>query len=647
MLMGVSLHSSGQDIQASHPVRGGGAPGTFFMTGNEEPTGMGIEFSRLYGNVVSNIEHIPSFSGIPYNSIFGRINEAPDIPAEDIVKLNEILSNLKDQQFFDFCMQQSCFPRSVLSLKSFCEKLGIYNTNVFNSYMNLLLESENMRKHTVELFDSQKGINWTPAEISPELSILHEEKKCETIKYFKRTIIEFDGPSDAENISSRQLDLESNNLLGRLFRFIYVLQELSIRLDASHKEDILASSGTLIIYLTKDVLDVLKRRTDFMKNVRYFEIFHLAGDIELMFPNPENLIWIEISSGEVVDLRGRNMDWILRHKGVEVLIFESTKLLFDTKVFKNLNQLKDLKKLVINIEEETKECGTESHVPPDMEVPTVKNQDHLEVIDLDGVEKLQHFCLSNLVLESVTLQYMPVLFYVGLDHCDLNGLYLQNIQVVKDVALVQSSFCGVTINNVAEIKKLSVNVSSCEALSIQHDSPGLTKIGHVELTECLFGSVDLQGAQSIEKLTISGCDLSYIRSIWGSLGSVGSLKELDIGICKSQRLPYEISKINGLEILRLDLKELDSIGVGEYTEGSGGTDLSKSFRLPETLQGCFIKIKADLVGSIQGSWFEKCETQLRLMINNEPYMVTSDYQIERIELGEKRKGPSAKRKKPN
>ncbi|ELA42862.1 uncharacterized protein VICG_00177 [Vittaforma corneae ATCC 50505] len=322
----------------------------------EEQTELNTEFPKLPDSAVSEITGMLLFNGVQYCDVFKTINETQNIHefAADILKLNEILLRLDDQQFFDFCMQQSYFPSSVLNLKSFFEKLGIYDGFVFSMCRNYLFEIEKSRRnaaqsslHLIMLMD----LAFQSDPQSP--SILFAKIVLKNTNYFQRVVFEFDDSDITRNPSAQWINCvafltsyEVNKrvvMMVRFFRFIAILQQFSIRCGAPNKEHIIDNTGILLAILTNDVLGALKRRAGFMKNIKYLKMAELSGDIELKFSNPEKLVWVEISNENIVDLGGHNMNWILDHKNIEVLKIQSKKLLFDTEDFKKLSQLRSLR----------------------------------------------------------------------------------------------------------------------------------------------------------------------------------------------------------------------------------------------------------------------------------------------------------------
>lgn len=504
-------------------------------------------------------------------------------------------------------------------------------------------------------------------ELDPTLSFLHGMKRLSTVNYFGRAVIGFDDSISTENTFAqyffRWIGLlidcvygEKTEMLERFFRFISILQQLSIRADVPNKERALATSEAIFATLTKDVLDVLKRRAGFMKNIEYLEIANSTGDVMLSFSNPEKLVWIEMNT---IDLTAHDVNWILEHKNIEVLILKSRQILFGTEDFKKLNQLRALRRLAIDIDENASSSSA-------LGLASASNPGTFASMDLDGVENLYRFDMRSFVLrslifkrmpelrkfllrgcwlESVDLQEMPRLLNVELHSCHLKSLSLQNVHTISYLTLVESSFDSINMNGVAVVEGLFIEGSSFKTLSIPQapgsknlpsigPAPnGLTKVGWISLDRCSFESVDLQGVQSIESLTISECDLYGASSVWRSLADVESLSHLWVVECTGvPKLPYEISEINGLETLHFDLRTASSLDIGRYTPGSNDVELGKLFRFPETLRYCFIDVKEDLTGSIQGRWFEKCDRlRLRLIINGNGYTVTDDYRIERSE----------------
>ncbi|ELA42861.1 uncharacterized protein VICG_00176 [Vittaforma corneae ATCC 50505] len=243
--------------------------------------------------------------------------------------------------------------------------------------------------------------------------------------------------------------------------------------------------------------------------------------------------------------------------------------------------------------------------------PTAENSGWSKSIDLCEMAALQNFELYSSVLESLAFRKMSMLHKLLLKDCLLTSATLQDVSSLLDVFLESCHLKSLSLQTVHALKNLNLIMSS-------------------------FESIDLQEVQSIENLGFFKCDLLNMHSICMGLKTTKSLKCLVIDECTGfMKLPYEISEISGLEVLHLDLKQLDSVDVGKYTSESEEPDcvqLKESFRLPSTLRDCSIYVNNDLVKSIMGIWFEKCDrSQLRLVINENDYVVTDDYQIVRRE----------------
>ncbi|ELA41845.1 uncharacterized protein VICG_01197 [Vittaforma corneae ATCC 50505] len=636
----------------------------------EEPARQNTGFPKLPDSIVSEITSIPLFNGIRYSDVFKQIRQIRDVSqfAADIMKLKDILLRLDDQQFFDFCMQQSYFPSSIFWLKRFFEKLGIYNSTTFSILRNQLAKFDSNRKEVANSFRLSR-IAHESLYKTDKLFALHEKIAQKAIQYFQRTIIEFDNFDAIGDSFSQQINyaefLTSHETDGRgimmlrFFKFIVILQQLSIKCSASKKEYIIANSEIIFIKLTDCILGMLKRRAGFMQNIRCLKLDSLTGCIELEFPNPQKLVCINISSENVFDLRGHNLDWILEHRNIKILEIRSRWLLFDTEGFKRLNQMKWLRQMTIvlgRIFNTSVPTSTRGFIKAD-------NYNQPKLIDLCKMEKLQYFGMDSFVLESlsfkrmpelrqfllkdcslnsVNLQEMPMLLEVSLSSCVSNLLTLQDTHDLRDLSLVNSSFGSISLKHISKVQNISikqslfttlnilqvldpVNLPSISSLSENPASNHSTRIETILLDECTFGSINLQGVQSIDHLIVSDCNFSNASSVWGSLAAVKSLKQLVInGHTGLVKLPYEISEINDLELLYLDLTGLDSINVGKYASCTDDVGLNESFRFPKTLRYCSIWVKDEVVGSIPRIWFEKCDwPQLKLLING--CVVTDNY----------------------
>lgn len=120
---------------------------------NGEPIWHNVGFPMLPHSVISAIANIPLFTGLQYSDVFKKISMASSVATEDVEKLKEVLLGLEDQQFFDFCMQQSYFPGSISELRGFFGKLDIYNSCIFNAHRNRIFEFEQYRKDISEQFE--------------------------------------------------------------------------------------------------------------------------------------------------------------------------------------------------------------------------------------------------------------------------------------------------------------------------------------------------------------------------------------------------------------------------------------------------------------------------------------------------------------
>lgn len=126
-------------------------------------------------------------------------------------------------------------------------------------------------------------------------------------------------------------------------------------------------------------------------------------------------------------------------------------------------------------------------------------------------------------------------------------------------------------------------------------SGGLAKAGSIELKGCSFMSVVQQGVRSVERLTVSECDLRGDSSILESLTALKSLQALRIVGCAGLELPCEASEISGLETLHLDLATLDSVDVSKHASDADTAGLCESLRFPETLRYCSITSRTILL----------------------------------------------------
>lgn len=658
MLMSGTLHSSDSTagrIPLPNPTGGDEVHPSTFDAGeaaagsNEDSTTQSSEFTRTPDNDVSIAASAPSLSRIHHSDVFRETNETSNWPAGYTWYLKETFLRLGDQQFFDFCMQLPHFPGTISELKSFFEKLGIYDSYAFNIHVGQLLEFEECReKIGTELLWHLRSRAGDMFQAHQILHALYREKTLKNVEYFRRTIIKFDNTIIREQASVRQIDWEKSYAMSRFFRFIIVLYQLSIRSNAPNKEHIITYLDHIVVnFAESDALGVLKRRSCSMRNVKYLTISNFSGNVGLEFLNPKKLTWVEISGLDVVDLTSHNMRWILRHKNIEVLMLISKEMMLNTE-FKKLNQLKELRKLVIALEGKPGGPSTPGHTSSTCNTATSYKQP--ASVDLCEMEKLQSFSMSNSMLGSLALRKMSELrefalkgcwmelahlqdisvpLSVSLDSCHLSSLALQNVYALRDLKLAKSTFGTITINSTVEVESLSIEESSFEALDMRDDisnstSNGLVKIVRMKLSKCSFESVNLQGVQSIRWLEFSECDLSRADSIWESLTAVKSLKHLLIRECAGLRkLPYQISEIKGLETLYISLPALDPT---KYILGS--VDMCLAFRFPKTLQMCSICIWNGSVEFIQGRWFENCDrSQLKLIFNQAQYIVTDDYRV--------------------
>ncbi|ELA42924.1 uncharacterized protein VICG_00239 [Vittaforma corneae ATCC 50505] len=617
-----------------------------FDSSDEEPEQTN-DFPQLPSTVVSEIAGIPLFSGTPYTDVFSKINglESTREFSDDISALTSVLLRIDDQQFFDFCMQQTYFPGSTSELKDLFEKLGIYNNYTFIRDLAKLVEVHESRERHRQYFEKIRDSCQSSPSDSLGLPRSNNITVESYVKYYSMRVITINDLTSQEILFPQNLSISwwgfwkdagwhlfgfSSELPSRFFRFIHLLCNFSIKSSIQNKESKINNLKIIFAGLRNaDMRGALLRRVKYIQKLRCLRIFGLTGIIPLHFPNPEKILDISIQSYDSIDLRGDNSNWLLKHQSLEILTLNFGNSLLIAEEFTPLKQLEHLKQLIIVCDKGKGNFNTAGCIiVSNPEAQPLADGDQMRSLTLKELKCLKYLSLTTCSLDLLNVQEVPSLSSIDMTKCKITSLALQKMPGSCELRLNESEFYSIAIHNVTGPMSLVVSNSSFDLLSLR----SIDNMKCLILKKCTFKSINMQKDQHIDKFYISNCDLSKDSSGWKVLVALRSLKALVVYDCKGVlALPYEISEMGNLKALILDLRNCESISVEKFSPGSEehGDDISlnESFRFPKTLNSCELFIKDDHIQSIPAKWFENCDlSHLRLVINEVEYEVAEDCQ---------------------